>query len=66
MALAYALGAAMWVAGSDWLLSQLVQDPQWLTRLASAKGWFFVAVTATLLYAVLRRRGKAAPTPVRR
>jgi PAS domain S-box-containing protein len=64
--LAYALGASLWVFGSDWLLD-LVHDPAWRTQVGLLKGWAFVAVTAALLYLGLRRldvgEAGAAPRP---
>jgi hypothetical protein len=71
VALGYALAGALWIAGSDCLLNLLVQDREWLARVAAVKGWFFVGVTAGLLFWVLHRRMHAtAPsgdaTPRRR
>jgi PAS domain S-box-containing protein len=55
IALLYALGAALWILGSDWLLGQLVSDAVWLAQLSTVKGWLFVAVTAGLLYLLVQR-----------
>ena len=67
LALGYALGGAAWILGSDWLLGRLVPDPGLRLQLGALKGWFFIAVTALLLYVVLRRGAPAAPAaPPRR
>ncbi len=52
----YAVTSASWILGSDWLLGQLVHDPAWWTRLAVAKGWLFVALSAMLIYLLVRSR----------
>ena len=54
-ALIYAGVAAAWIVVSDRLLMTMVQDRALLSDLATYKGWAFVAVTAGLLYAVIRR-----------
>ncbi|WP_035261620.1 sensor histidine kinase [Desulfonatronum lacustre] len=55
-AIAYALVAGIWIAFSDHLLALLVDDPGTLIRLQTYKGWFFVLVTAILLYFALRKQ----------
>ena len=52
--LLYAVIAALWIIFSDQLLFNIVSDPATIGRLSMYKGWFFVAVTAVLLYAILR------------
>jgi PAS domain S-box-containing protein len=52
----YAAASASWILGSDWLLGHVVHDPVWWTRLAVAKGWLFVALSATLLYLLIRAK----------
>ena len=52
----YALLASLWIVLSDRLIGQLVRDPDQLTEFQTYKGWLFVAVTAMLLYALLRFR----------
>jgi hypothetical protein len=59
IALLYALFGALWILGSDWLLERLVPDPVWLVRAGALKGWLFIAVTAALLYFVVRRMSGA-------
>ncbi len=61
IALVYALAAGLWILGSDWLLSQLIRDPDWLLRAQTAKGWVFVGVSALLLYVLVRRIALARP-----
>jgi len=51
----YALVAGLWILASDNLLGFLFSDPVTLTRLATLKGWGFVAVTAAMLYGLVRR-----------
>ena len=66
--LLYALFAALWILGSDWVLGLVVRDPDRLTQVGTVKGWLFVAVTSALLYALMRRlihgAGTMAPQPV--
>ncbi|WP_051241731.1 PAS domain-containing protein [Azohydromonas australica] len=61
VALGYAAAASLWILGSDWLLGRLVRDPDWLMQAGALKGWGFVALTALLLYALLRRNLEPAP-----
>ena len=53
--LSYALFAGLWILLSDRALGTLVKDPEALVRASMAKGWLFVAVTALLLYGLVRR-----------
>jgi len=55
LALIYALVAGLWVLLSNRLLSVLTTDPGSLTLLDSLKDATFVALTALLLYLLLRR-----------
>jgi PAS domain S-box-containing protein len=56
VALVYAVLGALWILSSDWLLLALVDgDANRLARLQTWKGWFFVAITAALLYVLVRR-----------
>lgn len=50
----YAAFGALWILLSDWALGLVVRDSGRLAFWATAKGWAFVAVTATLLFGVLR------------
>jgi len=57
--LLYAMLAALWIIFSDYLLGFLVSDPEALVVFSVLKGFLFVAVTALLLYWLLRYRLKA-------
>ena len=54
--LGYAFFAGLWIALSGRVLLALVHDPYLIEKLEISKGWAFVAVTALLLYGVLRRQ----------
>ena len=49
----YAVGAGLWILLSDSLMLHLAL-PRDLVELSMIKGWFFVGVTSTLLYLLLR------------
>lgn len=51
----YALLAGGWIAVSDHFVAQLALSPVARERLSVFKGWAFVAVTALLLFGLLRR-----------
>jgi PAS domain S-box-containing protein len=53
IALSYAILGSLWILLSGWLLHQLVSDPRKTAVLENLKGWFFVAVTALLLWGLL-------------
>ncbi|MEW5773663.1 MAG: sensor histidine kinase [Thermodesulfobacteriota bacterium] len=53
-ALLYALFGGLWIVFSDRALEILVQDSAALTRLQTYKGWFFVGVTAILVWWFVR------------
>lgn len=56
VALVYAGFGALWIMFSDTLLYQLVgQDTSTLARMQTFKGWFFIGITAVLLYLLIRR-----------
>jgi signal transduction histidine kinase len=55
----YLLTGALWILFSDRLLSALSDDPAVLARLGTLKGWFYVLVTAGLLYLLIRRHEAA-------
>lgn len=52
--LTYCLLAAGWILLSDNLVSFLFSDPAKITLVSTLKGWFFVLVTGSLLFAQLR------------
>ena len=49
----YVILAGLWIYFSDTLLAWFFSDPAQLTQAQTFKGWFFVAVTAILLYLYL-------------
>lgn len=50
----YALFAGLWIVFSDQALGLLVPDPTAYAVMQTYKGWFFVFVTALLLYGMMR------------
>ncbi len=59
IALAYLALAVTWIALSDQLLHWLVTDPKTLLTAQTAKGWFFVSLSALLVYWLSRRLQRA-------
>ena len=55
VALLYALFGGLWILLSDRLLALFISDIAVLTSLQTYKGWAFVAVSAMLIYGLLRR-----------
>lgn len=55
IAVIYGLIAALWIVFSDQILLLFSADLQQLTQLQSAKGWFYVFLTATLLFFLLEK-----------
>lgn len=53
--LLYVLYASLWIALSDSVLGFVFRDPAQVARISTVKGLLFIAVTATLLYLLLRR-----------
>lgn len=51
----YAVAAATWIQFSDRILLWYFDDPALLTRMQTAKGWFFVLATSILLAWLIRR-----------
>jgi len=51
----YVLVGGVWIIFSDQMLGLLVDDPASLTRLQTYKGWFFVVLTACLLFLLINR-----------
>ncbi len=54
VAIVYAALSAIWIAASDRVVEWLVTDPVAHTNVETLKGWFFVALTALLLYWALK------------
>jgi PAS domain S-box-containing protein len=55
LVLTYAVAGALWILFSDILVSWLVRDPATAGHVQTYKGWFFVAVTALLLWFLTQR-----------
>ncbi len=55
ISLFYLFFGSLWIAVSDRILEKLVTDPHRLTLLQTYKGWFFVIVSAFVLYIVVWR-----------
>ena len=53
IALIYAVLGALWILLSGWLLHYLISDPRKTAVVENLKGWFFIAVTAGLLWTLL-------------
>lgn len=49
----YAFFGGCWILFSDTILLSLAPDPELLSRLQTYKGWFFVLVTALLLFGLM-------------
>ena len=58
--LIYAAFASLWILVSDNVVSWLFRDPIAINYVSIAKGWLFVAVTALLLYGLIRSMQKQA------
>jgi len=50
----YAVIGALWILLSDRILAALVSDPDLISRLQTYKGWFYVLVTAGILFLLIR------------
>lgn len=50
IALVYTIAGVLWILFSDWLLRFMVDDPLIFARVATAKGWVFIGITALVLY----------------
>ncbi|HWA37830.1 MAG TPA: PAS domain S-box protein [Burkholderiales bacterium] len=61
VSVAYAVLASAWILASDRLLDWLAYDAGTHSAYQTYKGWLFIAVTAGLLYFVLRRQPAPAP-----
>ena len=56
IALLYAAAGCLWIAFSDMALTARVHDVFLITLIAMVKGWLYVAITAIILYLLMRRR----------
>ena len=59
IAMIYGVIGAFWILFSDGLVAVITDDPTRLIALETYKGWFFVLVTACVLYTLVKR-GMAA------
>ena len=50
VSLAYALFGSLWILFSDTLVGWLIDDAELMSRIQTAKGWFFILVTSLLLH----------------
>lgn len=53
--LLYFLFGCLWIFLSDAILARMVQDPATMTTIQNYKGWFFVALSAALIYYLVRQ-----------
>jgi hypothetical protein len=51
----YFIIGALWILLSDKIPGVLVRDPTVLTNVSIVKGWFYVSVTALMLYVLISR-----------
>ncbi|MGE5429951.1 MAG: PAS domain S-box protein [Syntrophomonadaceae bacterium] len=54
ISLSYAIISAVWIVVTDYILADKISNPIILTHYQTYKGWFFILVTALLLYYFLR------------
>jgi two-component system, cell cycle sensor histidine kinase and response regulator CckA len=59
IALIYLLVSALWILLSDHAVWLITDDPNRLSDLQTVKGWGFIAFTAALLYALIRRHTRS-------
>lgn len=55
IAAGYAMAGAVWIVFSDLLVARFFGDSKTFFLLQTAKGWFFIAATALLLYVIIHR-----------
>jgi len=60
IALIYLALSVTWIFASDHLLIFLTQDYQQVTNLQTGKGWFFVLVSASLIFVLVRQALKSS------
>ena len=51
----YAVISGLWILLSDRLVEVVAPDAAWMTGMSILKGWFFVAVTAIMLFFMVKR-----------
>ena len=52
---AYLIVGGLWILFSDEVLFSFIQDPDLLSEAQTYKGWFYVIITAALLYSFLKK-----------
>ncbi|MGE5353348.1 MAG: PAS domain S-box protein [Acidobacteriota bacterium] len=62
ISLSYAIVSAAWIVVTDYILSDEITDPVILTHYQTYKGWFFIFITAVLLYYFIKRGVKMIRT----
>ncbi len=55
IALTYAIVGALWIVLTDQLVVAFIKDPATIALVSTYKGWFFVLVTAVILYVLINR-----------
>ncbi|MGC1453651.1 MAG: ATP-binding protein [Nitrospirota bacterium] len=55
IALLYTAAGCLWITFSDTVLAELVHDAKMITLISLVKGWLYVAVTAIVLYLLIRK-----------
>ncbi len=53
--LSYVLLSVAWITSSDLIAERIASTPRAFAVLSIAKGWLFIAITATILYGLIRR-----------
>lgn len=53
--LVYVFFGALWIFLSDKFLNFLIADAETLTHVQTLKGWLYIAVTATLLFLLMKK-----------
>jgi len=55
ISLIYGVVGCLWILFTDALLTFFFKEPSVITRLEIVKGWFFIGITAIMLYFLIRR-----------
>lgn len=58
ISLIYIVVGAIWILGSDLALEYIIGDVQTVNDLQTVKGWFYITITAALLFWLLNRQIK--------
>ncbi len=53
--LIYLLLGLLWILFSDRIIGSMITDPDYLTRIQTYKGWFYVILTAFLFFQILKK-----------